>query len=440
MPLATHHLAAAEISNIATPQFQTAAADRLVLRSGKRIEGEVIAEDGSTVTVEVLVPPGYTIRRRVNKAEIASRLRPPRTGVPYVLIPVIGEIGKDVTVDALRAGIDKARAAKPRYIVLAIDSPGGEISQMAGMVDLLIDASKDVETVAYVKQAYSAAAVIAMCCREVYMKPDAVIGAAVPFAMTENGPADVDAKFRSAFEAKIRASTAHGGHADLLIRGMSELDLQIFVATENGKPVLHTSGPGKMVKSSGQILTLTAGEAQQCGLAHVATGMTDLGGLVAGCPWYECSDRAWNAVIATVALQRQREWDQLEQRRRFLARQSAIAVVKPEWEAIEHRIAELLPKAAANADAVKNLNAQCNSELLQIENEYQQALAIARYQADPAAAVARALEVRNARAAETRQNWQASVAALQSTGEAAALEVGQLRARERVLLASIPPE
>jgi membrane-bound serine protease (ClpP class) len=131
---------------------------------------------------------------------------------------------------------------------LAIDSPGGDIGQMYGIVDLLIDASKDVQIVAYVKRAYSAAAVIAMCCNEIYVKPDAVIGACVPFHLAENGPEDVDAKFRSAFEAKIRASTAQGGHADLLIRGMSELDLQIYLATEDGKPVLRTSGRGSSSK------------------------------------------------------------------------------------------------------------------------------------------------------------------------------------------------
>ena len=41
-----------------------------------------------------------------------------------------------------------------------------------------------------------------MTCRDLYMTPIASM-AAVPFHMTANGPEDVDAKFRSAFEAKF---------------------------------------------------------------------------------------------------------------------------------------------------------------------------------------------------------------------------------------------
>lgn len=438
--LATGRSVAGEISNIVSPQFQTAAGDRLVLRNGKTLEGEVVAEDAGTVTLEVLVPPGYTFNRRVKKADIVSRVRPPHSGTPYVLIPIEGVVGKDVTVEALSAGIAKARAAKPKYIVLAIDSPGGQISHMAGMVDLLIDVSKDIETIAYVKQAYSAAAVIAMCCRDVYMMPDAVIGAAVPFKMTETGPADVDAKFRSAFEAKIRASTAHGGHADLLIRGMAEMDLQIFLSAEDGKPVLRTEGPGKLIKSSGQILTLTADEAAECGLAHIATGMADLGGQVVKGPWYQSTDRPWNAVIATVAVQRQHEQEELERKQRWLLRRLAMTRIKLEWDGIERRIAQLLPQLTATEDAIRIVDAQCKSELGQIENDYKQQLALARYQPDPSAAIAQAQETRNARATDARQKWQANVNALRSSGQAAATEVGQLRAREKDLLASLPPD
>jgi hypothetical protein len=404
----------------------SAAADHIILRNGRTLDGEVVREDDRALAVEIFASP-YTFVRNVNKSQVREWQRPPHVGAPYVLIPIFGVIGNDVTVDALREGLAKAREANPRCIVLAIDSPGGDISQMNGMVDLLIDASKDVEIVAYVKQAYSAAAVIAMCCREVYMRPDAVIGACVPFQMAENGPADVDAKFRSAFEAKIRASTFHGGHADLLIRGMSEMDLKIFLVTENGKPVLRTAGPGRLIKSSGQILTLTTNEAVQCGLAHNTTSMEDLGNQVAGGPWYESSHRPWNAVVGTIEL-----------RRRHLAKEAAIARIRPEYNALERQIVPLLAKGVAVQNALNDLTAQCNSELQQVDFEYRQAVILAQYQADPNLATARAIEVRNARAAATRQAYQTNATAIYSGGDAALLEVAQLRNRQRQLLASVP--
>ena len=50
--------------------------------------------------------------------------------------------------------------------MLAIDSLGGDFDTMRGIIDLLKDTSKDVEVVAYVKLAVSAAAVVAVAWKE----------------------------------------------------------------------------------------------------------------------------------------------------------------------------------------------------------------------------------------------------------------------------------
>ena len=102
---------------------------------------------------------------------------------------------------------------------------------------------------------------------------DGVIGASVPWRPTENGPADVDAKFRSFIDATVRAQPRHGQHSDLLVRGMSELDLEIYLTQTDGKPTLSMSGPGKLIKSKGQILSMTASEAAECGLSQTTTGV-----------------------------------------------------------------------------------------------------------------------------------------------------------------------
>src|SRR5690348_10194367 len=154
----------------------------------------------------------------------------------------------EATAAVLKDALDKAREANPKYIVLMIDSPGGNVAEMSKMIEVLDEASKDVAIIAYVEHAYSAAAVIAMSRPQVFMKPDAAIGAAVPFKITKDGPADLEAKFRSPIEAEFRRAAAHAGHAELLVRGMVEMDLEIFLAQENGKPVLRTTGPGKVIK------------------------------------------------------------------------------------------------------------------------------------------------------------------------------------------------
>lgn len=415
-------------------------ADRLMLRDGKTLDGEIVAEDEKTVTVELFIPPSYTIDRRVAKTQVSEWQRASREGAPYVLIPFFGEIGTDVTVEGLRAGLQKAREARPQFVVLAIDSPGGNIAQMVEMIDLLTDASKEFKVVAYVKEAYSAAAVVAMTCPQVLMRPGSTIGATVPFRITANGPQDVEAKFRSVIEARMRAAVAQGGHADLLIRGMSEMNLELFLTEVDGKPVLQTSGPGKIIKSKGQILTLTADEAVRCGLAAgVSADMTELGRQAAGGAWHESTRRPWNTVLATDGMRKEQLREVAQRQAQSLARQSALARVKPELDAIQRRIAAMNTHAVAAQDAIAKLTAKRDAELKQIKADYQKTLRAIAVQGDSSAAGA-AQEEYNSRSAAARDRFQAAVASLQSDGDADARELKQLRDRQQELLASVPQD
>ncbi len=424
---------------LATGLVTSANADRIVLKDGRRIEGTVTREDDKTLTVEIR-RVGILLITTVSKSEVKTRDKPVRKGQPYVVIPVRGAIGEDVTVEALRAGLAEARLAKPQYVILDIDSPGGAIAQMMGMLDLLNEASKDLKIIAYVKRAHSAAAVIAMSCPKIYMQPGATIGATVPFRMTKNGPADVDAKLRSAVEARMRAANQHGAHNDLLIRGMSDINLELYLADDNGKPTLRTSGPGKLIKSKGQILTLTTDEAVACGLAHAAPTMADLGKQVCGGAWYEVNRLAYDTTIAIVAMQRRRGREAIEKGRRLLARQKAIAAIKRQLDDIERRAAQLTAKAVANDDEIASLTAECNWELRVIERERQHAIEFARYQTFPIEAMARAAEVANTRASAVRQSLNAQVAQLRSESEAAKNEMALLAERQKRLLATVPKE
>jgi ATP-dependent protease ClpP protease subunit len=415
---------AAAVCAIVCALVLVAKADHFVLQNGITLDGIVIAEDDRTVTVDVSTPD-IRMSRQINKAALREWQRP--VGPAYVRLPVIGEIGPDVTADALRAGLAQARRERVEYVVLVIDSPGGDIGEMNNITDLLINASGEFKIVAFVKEkAWSAAAVIAMTCSEVYMEPKASIGACVPFSITENGPEDVEAKMRSAIEAKMRAATAHGGHADLLIRGMSELDLEIYLAEEGGYPALHTVGPGKLIKSKGQILCLTANEAAECGLAHLATSITDVGVQLIGGPWHGAGRLAWDTVMLDAARQRQQH-----------AREAALARYGPQIANIEQRIAALSATIEADRDTIRRLGASALFETQQLDAEHQQALQIAESQPDPAAWMADAVQTLNARAAEVRQNLEVRVTVLRGEIDAATSESNALRSQEDQMLAGV---
>src|SRR5579864_7618392 len=134
----------------------TARADHIVMQDGRTYDGEVAAEDAATVTIDIS-GPGYTLTKRLDKSQIKSWPHVVHEGPPYVSVPVIGRIGDEVTVDALRAGLDKAASAHPQFLVVAIDSEGGDVEQTAQMIDLLAHAASQTRVVAYVKRAYGPA-------------------------------------------------------------------------------------------------------------------------------------------------------------------------------------------------------------------------------------------------------------------------------------------
>jgi ATP-dependent protease ClpP protease subunit len=354
----------------------SATADSIVLRSGRTVQGDVTAEDEQTITVEVSSPNG-AIENRIQKAQIVNWNRERHEGPPYVVIPVLGEIGLDptadkfVSADAFQAGLEAAYALHPRYIVLAIDSPGGSISELDKMLEVLGRAPADCEVIAYVKTAYSAAAVLAMSCRRIYIRPLGVIGACVPFDATDGVPEDVNAKFRSALEASQRALIVQAGHDGLFLMGMAELDTEIYLTHEGSKPVLSSAGPGKLIKPKGQILTLTADEAQNCGLAHVINNISEIGQDAAGGPWFEASKRPWDAVVGVS-----------EREHRKFSRGMALERIKPALADLNSQIQTLATRWNGDRSAVIQMYEQYQNRQISAA-QYQQT--VAPYQADAAA-------------------------------------------------------
>ena len=390
-----------------------AAGDRVVLTSGRTVEGQVVAEDEVAVTVRIEVGSS-TLTQRYGRSQVRLIERAATVQATYVTLPVVGEIGTDVTAAALRAGFNEARGSRPRYVVLAIDSPGGQVREMAAIVDLIGEMSKEVQVVALVKNAHSAAAVIAMTCPKIYMVPGSTIGATVPFRITEKGPADVDAKMRSIIAAMMRAATATGGHADLLIRGMSEMDLEIYLATDEqtGAPLLRTTGPGKLIKAKGQILTLTADEATECGLATRAANLAEVGKRVVGDgPWVEGPRRPWQLVTGHVALAK--------------------------WRA-EQRFADLKSRYDTATGSLRDLALKHYAAVEQIESDYGHAMREAQLQRNPQPAAAKAKTTRDARVAEAQKAFHAAASQLDAERKSAVTEARQLAAEHPELVTQLP--
>jgi hypothetical protein len=281
-----------------------ARADHIVFRDGKTLDGDITDQDGATMTLQPSSPAGAQ-PLVIDKSKIKSVNGIVHDGPSYILLPVQGQIGVDTFADAFKDGLQQALLMQPEYIVIFFDSPGGSIAELEKMEDVLAQVPPNVGKIAYVKRAYSAAAVLAMSCPQIYIKPDGVIGAAVPFQYNDEGlPEDVSAKFRSAHAARWRSYVVNAGHDELFLRGMMELNLDLFVRVRNGQVTLSTFGPGQVLKQSGQILTMTAQEATDCGLTQIASKIAEIGKEAVGGPWYAESKLPWHTLLDEATTER----------------------------------------------------------------------------------------------------------------------------------------
>jgi membrane-bound serine protease (ClpP class) len=125
-------------------------------------------------------------------------------GAVYV-VPITGTIDLGLA-PYLRRVLAEAEAAGAAAVLLEIDTPGGRLDAVLQMRDALLGSS--VPTIAFVdRTAFSAGALIAIACEEIYMTPGAVIGAATPVdgATGETATEKIVSAVRTTFKATAEA-------------------------------------------------------------------------------------------------------------------------------------------------------------------------------------------------------------------------------------------
>ncbi len=275
----------------------------------------------------------------------------------YTVIPLHGEVGTEITAELLEACLDSASHADASLVILEINSPGGYVHELQRLVDVLINwqaANSHIPVAVLIEEAYSAAAMLAMVVPTIYMKPGSVIGAAMVIQPDDEGKFsavgddDDDAvgkKRVSAIWAKARAAAEAGGYNPLLVQAMMDIDLEIWLAydgdghpvilpaeaVDNGRVVDHyaatlveTGGsadatsqgapiPPQRLSADGKLLTLTASQAVECGLAKAIVG--DTAEAIEHLGYAGAHDDSDNAELLTMRHVRQIERTEKEYRR-----------------------------------------------------------------------------------------------------------------------------
>jgi membrane-bound serine protease (ClpP class) len=166
------------------------------------------------------------------------------------LIPIDTEI-TPATAQFVRSRVERANRERPLALVFYVDTPGGQVPAMQRIVAEILNGAQ-VPTIAVVRNAFSAGALIAMAAERVAMLPGSAIGAATPIAITPLGVAPVDEKVNSALRGEFRSVAEARGRDPRIAEGMVDARIEV---------------PG--IAGDQELITLTAAQAVTFGIADV---------------------------------------------------------------------------------------------------------------------------------------------------------------------------
>ena len=188
---------------------------------------------------------------------------------------------------------------KAEYIVFEIDTFGGRVDTALQIASFIMSI-KDAKTIAWVRSgessmgvSWSAGALIAFSCSEIYMAPGTSIGAAAPVTMGADGSTErADEKTVSAVRSQMAALAERNGHPVDIALAMVDFDVELWEVMIDGqirvmskselerRNAVFSDAPKaetiRVISSPGKLLSLTAGEASRYGLAALVSDQDEL--------------------------------------------------------------------------------------------------------------------------------------------------------------------
>jgi len=220
------------------------------------------------------------------------------------IIPIQGDIEPSLTA-FVRREARKALSQGADYLIFEIDTFGGRVDSALQITSFIMSV-KNARTIAWVNNSetsmgvsWSAGALIAFACTEIYMAPGTSMGAAAPVTSGPGGETEgAGEKAVSAVRSQMAALAERNGYPVGLALAMVDYDVELWEATVNGQlraltltelermerevrggfPEIERMG---IISPKGKLLSLTAGEAVRYGLASgLADGLDELFGAV----------------------------------------------------------------------------------------------------------------------------------------------------------------
>ncbi|MFA5293470.1 MAG: hypothetical protein WC496_10605 [Phycisphaerae bacterium] len=205
--------------------------------------------------------------------------------VALLSVPDVIMLGMETK--AFEDAIKQAASKGPLFILIEIDCPGGRVDLAMRMCSA-VQETTNCNTYAYIKGgtcggAYSAAVALSLSCDKIYMSPGTVIGAATMISVNDEGkPVEikqalgetVGEKMSSGWRNYLASLASEKNRPAVLAKAMESKDIEAIEINKNGKRLFIESVNKKpddiVVKTwskKDSILTLTAEEAVECGMA-----------------------------------------------------------------------------------------------------------------------------------------------------------------------------
>ncbi len=179
----------------------------------------------------------------------------------------------------VKQALDEYRKLNPIFIILELDTPGGQVYAAQKISDALqeLDTQLDIPVVCYINNwAISAGVMLTYSCRFITVEGDASLGAAEPLLQTGQGTQVASEKINSALRADFANRANYFGRNTLLPQAMVDKDMILvlrdgeFVNLSDEKQLrLKGSRPDLVVSPKGKLLTLNAKEIMEFGVGDL---------------------------------------------------------------------------------------------------------------------------------------------------------------------------
>ncbi len=365
-------------------------ADTLTKTDGTVYTGKILRETAATVEMDVakygatftMRIPRIHVRKIVRAAALTGPKPTPATpearpkptaddddgaSVTYYPLPITGRLGEDTQAETFATALDDVLATKPDVLVLYINSTGGSVTEAEQITQLLAKAkgkTKEMRIVAYVRRAQAAAAAVALWCPDICIAPKGQILA----HETPSDDPDVVLDDAVNINAKIAEAARAGKHSELLVRGLTNPELELAASLEAGKIVIREGRIGRPIKDKDKPLVLVGRKAVDAGLAKgVVAGVHEMKTPLGIKKWRKVSRKGWD-ILALHARQYRAEAGRAkaEQKRAEAKakRGELMARIAPELQRIDGEIVKVKARGrkaeGEKAKLIQGYNAEVN--------------------------------------------------------------------------------